>query len=129
MEILGILLIIPALDYSDLLRYGTETELTFEVYEITDDLVRDDQEYYTFQTPNHTGTNLVDPAGATQTPDLYNLKVVGDDTLDAHIRIPLLTSVGDEIVADEAAGLLDSDDAWLGNFKGLYVKVDNSTCL
>jgi hypothetical protein len=119
--------VVLSLKFTGLLFYGNPCDLTFEVYEITDDLVRDDQDYYAFQTPNHTGANIILAGSETQTPDPYSLVVVGDDTLSAHLRIPLLTSVGDEFVADNSAGLFASEEVFIDNFKGLYVKVNSSS--
>ncbi len=119
--------IVLSLKFTSLLYYGAPAAMTFEVYEITDDLVRDDQDYYAFEAPNHTGTNIVLTGSETITPDFYSLVVVGDDTVSAHLRIPLLTSVGDEFVVDSEAGLLASTATFIDNFKGIYVKVASSS--
>lgn len=120
--------VVLGLSFASINFYGTPTdELTFEVYELTDDLVRDEQEYYTFQTPNTVGTNLVLAGSETQAPDFVGQQVVGDDTLSAHLRIHLdPATIGQNLVDINGNGEMATDDQFVNAFKGLYVKVDGA---
>ena len=116
--------VVLALRYTGLNFYANLSDVTLEVLEITDDLVRDDQEYYTFDTPNTTGGNLILPGSETLTPDPVSDVIVGSDTLDPQLRIHLDPSVGMQMVALNESGDMSSDDAFVSAFKGLYVKAN-----
>jgi hypothetical protein len=118
--------VVLSLKYESLRKYGNLTNMTFEVYEITDQLIRDNQTYYTFQTPNTTGSSLVLAGSETQYPDIYSLQIVGDDTLSPQLRINLDPSFGMTMVAANESGQMSSDATFASFFKGLYIKVDGS---
>jgi len=116
--------IVLSFEYSSILKYGNLDDMTFEVFEITDDLIRDDQTYYTFENPTLTGGDLMLSGSETQLPDIYNFQVIGTDTLDAQLRLHLDPSLGDAFVIANEAGDLASFTTY---FSGLYIKVDGST--
>lgn len=101
--------------------YGEISEQTFEVYEITEALTRDST-YLSSSNATTNFSNLV--AGSGQIlPDPLNGAIVGDDTLNPQLRIPLDTSFGTYLM-NLAAGASDSE-TFLDAFKGLYFKVEN----
>ena len=119
--------VVLGLAFTTINYYANLDDITVEVYEISDDLIREDQEYYTFQTPSTTGSNLVLPGYETQKPDFVGQQIVGNDTLSAHLRIKLdPATIGANLVAINGAGNMTTDDAFVAAFKGLYIKVDGS---
>lgn len=114
--------VVLALRFSSINYYTNLADITVEVFEINDALQRDDQIYYTFDTPATVGPNLVLAGAETITPDFVKSAVVGTDTLSPQLRIHLDPSVGLDLVADSYAGLMGSAFA-TSTFKGLYVKV------
>lgn len=116
--------VVIAFRYASLLRYGNLRNMTFEVYEITDDLVRDDQTYHTFDDPNITGSNLLLAGTETQLPDVFSFQVIGDDTLSPQLRLHLDPALGDAFVAERESGsAFGSTEAFASFFKGFYIKV------
>lgn len=102
--------------------YGDVGKQNFEVYEILDDLSEDSS--YTNASSATIGTqNLVPVGKGLITPDLDNGAVVGDDTLDPELRIPIDTTFARHLlqVAENSA----SKDDLTASFKGLYFKVNN----
>jgi|GEM_PF-137991 len=114
--------VVLSLRFASINYYANLEDITVEIYEIDDVLQRDDQTYYTFDTPTTVGPNLVLAGAGTVTPDFVKNVVVGTDTLSPQLRIHLDPSVGLDLVADSQAGLMGSDFA-TNTFKGLYVKV------
>jgi hypothetical protein len=113
--------------YTGLRYYGNSTEnLTFEVYEIADDLVRDDQEYYTLTAINQTGLNLVLPGSEVISPKVYDSSYVGSENITPQLRINLNTTFGDDLIASNQ---MATNDLFTTDFKGLYVKVINTSIL
>lgn len=105
-----------SLDY-----YANLDDIDVEVYQITDDLVRDDQVYYTFETPNTTGSSLVLNGSETISPDPYTDVIVGDDTLDPQIRIHLDPTFGQTLI--DNSDQMTTNDEFLEYFKGIYIKI------
>ncbi|MBL7900163.1 MAG: DUF4270 family protein [Crocinitomicaceae bacterium] len=119
--------VVLTLRYTSINYYGNIQPMTFEVYEITDDLVRTDKEYYTFNSPTTTGSNLVLSGSETITPNIVAEQVVGDDTLPAHLRIHLDPSFGMAMVAANDAGQMNTDDGFVSFFNGLNIKVNSAS--
>lgn len=115
--------VVLALAFSSINYYANLDEITVEVFEINDVLVRDDQAYLTSTEPTIVGANLVVPGTETIMPDIFSDQVVGEDTLSPQIRIHLSPSVGEELIADSKAGLM-GDNFQTSTFKGLYIKVN-----
>lgn len=118
--------VVLSLRYTSINYYANIQELTFEVYEITDDLVRDDKDYYAFDSPTTTGSNLVLAGTETQTPDFVKDQIVGDLELPPHLRIHLDPSLGEDFITAAENGDLADDASFKDFFKGLYIKVDGS---
>ena len=114
--------VVLALRYSSINYYANLGDITVEVFEIDDALTRDDQEYYTFETPTIIGDNLVESAPMTLSPDIVKNVVVGNDTLSPQMRIRLNPEVGEGLIEDSNAGLMNENFA-TNVFKGLYVRV------
>lgn len=105
--------------------YGNLNEQLFEIYEITEDLSRDSS--YTRNSVVATSTQNLVPTGNNEgliTPDPEKSAIVGSDTLNPQLRIPL-----DPVFAKNLLTLAESatDDAnFLDLFKGLHFKVNNA---
>lgn len=104
--------------------YGEISEQLFEVYEITEELTRDST-YYHFSSVNTDLQQLVPTANndGLITPDPLVSAIVGNDTVDPQLRIPLDTTFAREllILASNSA----DDEAFLAGMRGLNVKVNN----
>lgn len=112
--------------YSGIRYYGNVQDLTFEVYEMSND-VDIDEVYYTFSPVTTTGSNLVLPGTETIDPKVYENDVVGADTLSPQLRLNLNTSFGQYLIDNEAS--MASNDQFLSFFKGVYVRVSNTSTL
>lgn len=105
--------------------YGNLTQQLFEVYEITDELTRDSS--YTRSSVAAIGANQLVPTLNNEgliTPEPLKGTVVGNDTLNPQLRIPL-----DTVFAKGLLGLAQnstSDADFLQSFKGLHFKVNNA---
>lgn len=113
--------------FSSIKYYGNVSDMTFEVLEITDDLVRDDQDYYTNSSINTTGTNLILPGSETITAKPYADVVVGTDTLSPQLRLNLNTSFGQTLI--DNASEMTTNSTFTSYFKGFYVKVTDASTL
>ena len=113
--------------FASIKYYGNIEEATFEVFEITDDLIREDKDYYAFSPVNTNSTNLVQVGTEVILPKPYAKVVVGIDTLSPQIRINLDPAFGQTLI--DNASQMNSNDAFTSYFKGLYVKVSNSSSL
>ena len=120
--------VVLGLSFTSINYYANLDDITIEVYEINDDLIKDEQEYYTFTTPNTIGSNLVLTGTETQKPDFITEQIVGEDTLSAHLRINLDPAIiGTKLIDINSAGNMSSDESFVSAFKGLYIKVDGSS--
>jgi hypothetical protein len=112
--------IVLGLEYSG--YYGDFSPITLEVHELNQDLSKDSL-YYAFSTLGHSSTNLIEPGYETVTPNPTGITVIGDDTVDAQLRIRLRNSLAEELINEAANGTaFASNDAFLEYFKGLHVK-------
>ena len=109
--------------FTSIKYYGNVKNMTFEVFEITDNLVRDDQDYYTFTPINPTGPNLVLSGTETILPKPYAKVKVGNDTLSPQLRLNLDPTFGQTLIDNVAQ--MSSNDAFTSYFKGLYIKVED----
>lgn len=106
--------------------YGTPTEQLFEVYELDADL-NPDSTYYQFSTVPTKPDNLV-PTGNNEgliTPTPLEQSVVGNDTVEPQLRIPLDHNFGMNLL-QLADGESDNEN-FKQQFKGLNVKVNVPT--
>lgn len=107
--------------------YGKTGPQTFEVYEIGEDLSIDST-YYSFTTKAHlNNTNLVQPGKETIEVNSKNLTVVGQDTLDSQLRIPLSTSKAKSMLIEAMSGstTFATNESFLSYFKGLHIRTNN----
>ena len=122
--------IVLGLDYTGGF-YGELNPLTFEVYELNEDIELDSI-YYSNDEFETISTNIADPQRATisPTPTLPTIDI-GDEEVANQIRIHLDTTWGymffDPLIEDSLA----TTDLFLQWFKGLHVKTqaDNSAIL
>ncbi|MDA7804320.1 DUF4270 domain-containing protein, partial [Crocinitomix sp.] len=114
--------VVLALRFSSINYYANIEDISVQVYEIDDVLKRDDQVYYTFDTPTIIGDNLIETDPMIISPDFVANQIVGTDTLGPQIRIRLKTEVGLDLIADGNAGLVNENFA-TNTFKGLYIRV------
>lgn len=114
--------VVLSLRFASINYYANLDDISVEVYEIGDALLRDNQTYYVFDEPTLVSGNLANADPLVLTPDFVKNVVVGDDTLSPQLRIHLNPSVGVDLVADSKAGLMGSNFA-NSTFKGLYIRV------
>jgi len=105
--------------------YGGLSEQLFEVYEIADDLSRDST-YYNYSSVQTESEQLVPTINneGRITPNPLLRSVVGEDTLNPQLRIPLDTVFARDLL--ELAANSTDDEAFLDEMQGLYIKVNNS---
>lgn len=104
--------------------YGGLTEQLFEVYEITEELTRDSS--YLRSSVVAVNPQQLVPTSNNEgriTPDPLNPAVVGEDTLQPQLRIPLDTVFARQLLV-KAQDATDDED-FLESFKGLHFKVNN----
>jgi hypothetical protein len=107
--------------YTSIKFYANIEDLEFEVYRISDDLLRDDQVYYGFTPVTTTGASLIQAGAEIHKPEPYTSVVVGGDTLSPQLRINLDPAFGLELINNESQ--MTSNDNFVSYFKGLYIKV------
>lgn len=120
--------LVLGLEYAD--YYGELSPQTVEVYQLTEKLDVDST-YYSFQDKAHSSTNLVVPGYETFTPTPNGETIIGEDTVDAQLRIRLNNSLATQLINESASGGTNysSIDNFTSYFKGLYVKVNNGSQL
>lgn len=104
--------------------YGEISAQNFEVYEITDNLSKDSS-YTNTSTVAVGSQNLVPLNKGLITPNLDDPAVVGGDTLNPELRIPIDTNFARHLL-QIAQGSTDAA-SFLNDFKGLFFKVNNPT--
>lgn len=106
--------------------YGDLSAQTFEVFEVSAPMYNDST-YYSFSHIAHSSTSLVDPNRSLITPDPLNYNLIGQDSVQAQLRIYLDTLLAKQFIAAASNGSGDfaSNDAFQNYFKGLYVRVNN----
>lgn len=116
--------VVLALEYAG--YYGDFSEQTFEVYELNED-IHIDSTYYSFTTKSIKSTNLVPFGKGSLIPTPNKQTVVGDDTLDAQLRIHLDTSFAKALITEAASGgtSFSSNSSFQTYLKGLYIKTNN----
>jgi hypothetical protein len=102
--------------------YGDITEQLFEVYEISDELTRDSS-YLRSSVVNVEPQQLVPINEGLITPNPLKVAIVGTDTLDPQLRIPLDTVFARDLL--QLAQNSTNDEDFLQSFKGLHFKVNN----
>lgn len=107
--------------------YGDLSPQTFEVYEL-DDTLDLKSKYYSFTTKNAKSTNWVSPGKGTIFPKPLTKTVIGNDTVNAQLRIPLDTNFARNFIEEATSGSATfvTNDDFLNYFKGIKVKTNNS---
>ena len=112
--------------------YGKLDPQTFEVYRL-DDTLSVKSTYKRSSTKSTMGSNLVDPASATQTPNTTAKVILANDSatqLNPQLRLRLDNAFGQQFLDDMAAGnaAFTSSSNFLssGYFKGLKINVANT---
>jgi hypothetical protein len=116
--------VVLALDYAG--SFGQLDPLTFKVERLLSDI--EDKDYFKYDEITNLSSDLADPSYSTQTPNTTADVVVGEDTLDAQLRIRLLNSLGEGFITDAVAGNIafTSDAEFKTYFKGLKVSVQQT---
>ena len=108
--------------------YGDLKPQTFEVYELNED-INVDSAYYAFTTKTTKPSNLVPLGLGTITPDPINKTIVGGDSLNPQLRIPLDTNLAKALITEATSGsaTFSSNEAFLSYFKGIKIQTNNGT--
>jgi hypothetical protein len=106
--------------------YGDLSQQTFEVYELNERLSIDST-YYSFTNKSTKSQNLVSLGEGTITPNPTVNSVVGTDTVNPQLRIPLDTNLARNLIneAGNGNGTFASNEAFQDYFKGIHVKTNN----
>lgn len=106
--------------------YGDLSPQTFEVYELNDTLNLNST-YYSFSSKNVKNTNWVPAGKEVISPKPLSKTVIGNDTVDAQLRIPLDTNIARNLITEATSGssTFASNDNFLNFFKGIKVKTNN----
>jgi len=107
--------------------YGALSAQHFEVFELSDAL-SNDSTYYQFSTKAHSNTNLIPAGNEIITPDPLNYTIIGDDSVQAQLRIPLDTNLAKQFITEATSGssTFASNANFQSYFKGLLVQTNNS---
>ncbi len=107
--------------------YGETGIQSVEVYEIGEDFYVDST-YYSFDVlADATGTDLVMSGMNNLNFDTESTTLIGNDTVDAQLRIHLDTNFARSLMVEAMSGngnFIDND-AFISYFKGLHVKTNN----
>jgi hypothetical protein len=106
--------------------YGDLSQQTFEVYELNERLSIDST-YYSFTNKSTKSQNIVSLGEGTITPNPTVNSVVGTDTVNPQLRIPLDTNLARNLIneAGNGNGTFASNEAFQDYFKGIHVKTNN----
>ena len=106
--------------------YGDLKPQTFEVYELNED-INIDSTYYAFTNKSTKPNNLVPLGLGTITPDPINKTIVGGDSLNPQLRIPLDTNLARSLILEATSGsaTFSSNEAFLSYFKGIKIQTNN----
>jgi hypothetical protein len=116
--------IVLALEYQPISHYGFRQPQNYAVYEIAEELSGDSVYFNNRVFPLVSPQNLVIENRRLQRPDPTTVVMVGQEELNAQLRLPLSTELGDRMLA--ASGTTDlSTEQFVQFFKGLYVTVEN----
>ncbi|MES2798757.1 MAG: DUF4270 family protein [Bacteroidota bacterium] len=108
--------------------YGEFSPLNLEVNRLTEDL-ETDSTYYAFSTLGTESANLIEPGFETIIPDPSGETIIGEDTVEATLRIRLQNSLGLDFITEALTpgGGFSSADNFLDYFKGLRVRTTNGS--
>lgn len=107
--------------------YGEFSPLDLEVNRLAEDM-KSDSTYYAFSSLACNSENLIEPGFETITPDPTSEVVIGEDTVDATLRIRLKNQLGLDFITEAISGqAFTSADNFLNYFKGLRVRTTNGS--
>jgi hypothetical protein len=105
--------------------YGDLSEQTFEVLEM-DESIYLDSTYYSFTQKSTKNGNLIPIGRRNITPKPNDKTIVGEDTVDAQLRIPLDTNFAKHLINEARFGIgFSSNENFLNFFKGFKVNTTN----
>lgn len=106
--------------------YGSLSAQTFEVFELTEAL-NNDSTYYQFTTKSHANTSLIPVGNEVIIPDPLNYTIIGNDSVQAQLRLPLDTNLARQFITEATSGstTFSSNANFQSYFKGLYVRTNN----
>ena len=106
--------------------YGSLSAQTFEVFELTEAL-NNDSTYYQFTTKSYANTSLIPAGNEVITPDPLNYTIIGNDSVQAQLRLPLDTNLARQFITEATSGstTFSSNANFQSYFKGLYVRTNN----
>lgn len=110
--------VILALKYTGQI-WGPQVPQEFQVYELAEALDPQDT-YFTNQSFEATGENLVMPGIGELPINLTKNPIVGNDTVSPQLRIPLDTEFGERLI-NAGSSVYASNNEWLTYFKGIHV--------
>ncbi|MBP6460155.1 MAG: DUF4270 family protein [Crocinitomicaceae bacterium] len=118
--------VVLSMRYSD--YYGTLTDQSFEVYQLTEGL-SSTSTYYTYSTLANNGIDLVAEGKNILSPKSLNYYFVdgNKDTIRDQFRVNLKKTLGDLLISEAVnnASSYESVEAFNTWFKGLHIKVNN----
>jgi hypothetical protein len=106
--------------------YGDLGEQSFEVFEM-DESIYLDSNYYAFSEKAIKNTNLIPLGNRNIIPNPNEKTVVGEDTVDAQMRIQLDTNFAKYLINEAKFGTgFSSNENFVNFFKGIKVNTSNS---
>ncbi len=107
--------------------YGDLSEQTLEVYEIAENLYLDST-YYSFDSKQCKSNNLLKSGFELFTPNPSEKTIIGNDSVSPQLRIHLSDLLGYKLIAAAIEdNAFSSNETFLDYFKGLHVRVNNTT--
>lgn len=105
--------------------YGDLSEQYFEVFEMNEPIYLDST-YYSFSVKKKKKGNLIPIEKRNITPKPNDKTIVGEDTVDAQLRIHLDTNFAKDFITEASTGnAFSSNENFLNFFKGLKVNTKN----
>ncbi|MBL1279757.1 MAG: DUF4270 family protein [Fluviicola sp.] len=106
--------------------YGDAGNQNIEVYEMGEELFIDST-YYSFETKLDANTTNLILGSNTFNFDMDNITVIGVDTVNTQLRIPLDTNLARTFMteANAATGTFADDASFTNYFKGLHIVTNN----
>ena len=106
--------------------YGALNAQTFEVFELSETL-NNDSTYYQFTTKSYNNTSLIPLGKEVITPDPLNYTIIGGDSVQAQLRLPLDTNLARQFITEATSGstTFSSNANFQSYFKGFYVRTNN----
>lgn len=108
--------------------YGKPDPQYFEVYQMQEGISRDST-YYSFTTKAVASQDLVQTGKNIVVPDTDNPTIIDGREVDAQLRLHLDTNFARNLIteADNNPATFESNENFLAYFKGLNIKVNNSS--